>query len=444
MKYQISELISLLSPIDAINCDDSLPNWSFSTDSRHMHDGGWFIGLVGDTHDGNEYWADAVANGAEGLILSPVSPVKRVRGFDKMPTLIVKDTLKAYQQIANYHLQKINNPIVIGITGSNGKTTTKEILKLILQREYDLIATKANENNEIGVPKTILKATSAHNLIILEMGMRGEGQIKELTQIAQPQYALITNVGSAHIELLGSIDAIRDAKAEIFTGIDIRQEVFLPKGQFSAGVLSGVLNNYHEYSQPKHLSYRDNKMYFTYKEEEYAVHTINKAIINNICGIIDLCKKLNISKNNIIEGLLEYSPQKGRGQLHNINNNIIIDETYNASPESVRAISKSMSYLQDYHKVLILGEIAELGEHTERLMSQLAQDIEEYYDEIWLLESYSNKYFRSNKAKIFSSKDTIPIPFSFGRGGSEGRGEAIVLKASRIAKLEELLLKFLT
>lgn len=181
------------------------------TDSREIKSGDFFLPIKGENFDGHEYIDQALEKGAVGAFSNEDS-LSKVKNKDKV--IPVKDTLETYHQLANHYRKKIN-PKVIGITGSSGKTTTKEMMRLVLSEKFKVHYTHANFNNEIGVPKTILEMPEDTEVLILEMGMRGLGQISLLSKTAEPDYAVITNVGSAHIELLGTLENIKKAKLEI-------------------------------------------------------------------------------------------------------------------------------------------------------------------------------------------------------------------------------------
>ena len=179
-----------------------------STDTRTIEAGFLFVALKGDTFDGHDFIGNAIEKGATGAV------VEKGRTVDGIVCIEVDNTLTAYQQLARYHRRRFDIPVV-AITGSSGKTTTKEMVAAVLSTEFNVLKTEKNFNNEIGLPKTLLRLTAEHEACVVEMGMRGLGQIEELALIAEPTMGIITNVGTSHIELLGSREAIAEAKSEL-------------------------------------------------------------------------------------------------------------------------------------------------------------------------------------------------------------------------------------
>ena len=179
-----------------------------STDTRTIESGFLFVALKGDTFDGHDFINTAIEKGATGAI------VEKGRAVEGIVCIEVENTLVAYQNLARYHRRRFDIPVV-AITGSSGKTTTKEMVAAVLGTEFNVLKTEKNFNNEIGLPKTLLRLTAEHQACVVEMGMRGLGQIEELALIAEPTMGIITNVGTSHIELLGSREAIAQAKGEL-------------------------------------------------------------------------------------------------------------------------------------------------------------------------------------------------------------------------------------
>ena len=183
-----------------------------STDTRTIEEGSLFVALTGDTFDGHDFLPQAQANGALGALVKPGHTIKNLICVE------VESPLLAYQQLANYHRRRFDIPVV-AVTGSSGKTTTKEMIAAVLGIKFNVLKTEKNFNNEIGLPKTLLQLTADHEACVVEMGMRGLGQIDELARIAEPMVGVITNVGNSHIELLGSRENIAKAKSELIQHI---------------------------------------------------------------------------------------------------------------------------------------------------------------------------------------------------------------------------------
>ena len=508
MKISEYNLIKLLEPCDItniinINLLNNLSReqieWQISTDSREIQDNNLnnninniFLGLVGENFDGGAFFEGAINNNSKLLILSQNNWEKFQEKsrensclFENIKFIFLKNTLLAYQKLALYHRQNnLKNSKIIAITGSNGKTSAKEILKLILKNKYKLenknysdfvVCTEKNENNEIGVPKTILRASEKTEFLVLEMGMRGLGQIQELVNIALPDYSLITSIGLAHLELLGSPEAIAKAKAEIFnpeTGSDIS---FLPENN---KYLLEILENYKNKNNKKFIFFGkpetesikqviiNNNLAcnFKYKNINFKINSLSTGLIETACGVIELCLYLKFNLENIQEGLAEFSPTEGRGKIINLRNNIfLVDETYNSSPDSVKALVNSLELInnKNINIILILGEMAELGdsqtEKIQEILESLAKNINNLNinNNITLLLNGQNQEFLhkklcefnnnfNNNYKIFNSQSDI---FSFLKNNilnnNKNNIKIIALKASRKVKLENLLNKII-
>ena len=214
------------NPVNEEKIDLNLPIGLISTDTRSIEKGNFFVPLVGNRFDGHDYLDKASKIGIQAAIVS-----EKFNGSvpTDLPHWLVPDTLYAYQQIASLHRKNLNLP-VIAVTGSVGKTTTRELIRGILSPLGEIVSSRGNENNDVGVPKTLLRGTKKDAAFVLEMGMRGLGQIERLSQVAEPDIAVITNVGQAHIGILGSRENIAKAKSEITSNLKSDGVVIIPFG----------------------------------------------------------------------------------------------------------------------------------------------------------------------------------------------------------------------
>ncbi|MDJ0625337.1 MAG: UDP-N-acetylmuramoyl-tripeptide--D-alanyl-D-alanine ligase [Candidatus Caenarcaniphilales bacterium] len=424
--------------------EKDLPEWKFCTDSRSIFTNSWFIALKGPNFDGHSFIKKAIESGATGLIISEREKVSDV----DLPTLLVKDTLDAYQTIARFH-RNFLKPKVIGITGSNGKTTTKEIVFQVLSTKFKCLASEANENNEIGVPKNLLKIDQNVEIFIQEMGMRGLGQIEELVKIAEQDYSIITNIGVAHIGILGSKEKIAEAKAEIFihqplgtTAIVPRDEPLLLKWKSKRKNDLKFLE-FGGYENPKFIN---GEMRFSYRNNEYCFKSPNIALIDNCCAAIDLAIELGLTHAQIQYGLNQYEAQAGRGKLIKLQSGaILIDETYNANPDSVEALAKSMKILcPNKRKVIFLGEMAELDWKEEELMNWLQYNIVGFVDEVVFIGGKASPIEKlpSLSVKYFNKKETAEKYIFKNSQQYLSEGCLIGVKGSRMAKMETLIDSF--
>ncbi|WP_448267057.1 UDP-N-acetylmuramoyl-tripeptide--D-alanyl-D-alanine ligase [Nostoc sp. DSM 114159] len=342
------------------------------TDSRTLKPGEVFVAFRGDKFDGHEFVPTAIAKGAIAAI---VDFEYENPGF---PVLQVKDTLKAYQQIGRWWRDRFNIP-VIGVTGSVGKTTTKELIAAVLGTKGRVHKTYGNYNNEIGVPKTLLELGAEHDYAVIEMAMRGRGQIAELTQIARPTIGVITNVGTAHIELLGSEEAIAEAKCELLaempadsvailnhdnpllmaTAAKFWQGEVLTYG-FSGGDIQGQLidNDQVEVAGiqlPLPLAGRHNA--------------------TNFLAALAVAKVLGIDWATLKSGVMVDMPT-GRSQRFTLPNDVVIlDETYNAAPEAMIAALQLLADTPGKRKIAVLGAMKELGERSQQLHQRVGETV---------------------------------------------------------------------
>jgi UDP-N-acetylmuramoyl-tripeptide--D-alanyl-D-alanine ligase len=353
-----------------------------STDSRSIEKGELFLALKGSNFDGHKFAEDATVKGAVGLIVDHYLPVNL---SNKIPQFKVKDTLVAYQQIAHWWRNQVDIP-VIAVTGSVGKTTTKELIAAVLRTQGKVHKTQSNYNNEIGVPKTLLDLTTAHNYVVIEMGMRALGEIALLTQIARPTIGLITNVGTAHIGILGSKEAIAQAKCELLAqmpqeGIAILNHDNTLLIHTAKKVWSG-----------KTITYGLEGGDITGKLID--VQTLQVEGMNfpvplpghhnalNYLGALAVAKCLNFDLTPLTQGVGVHVPE-GRSRKYQLSGDIIIlDETYNAGLESMKAALNLLKGIPGKRHLAILGTMKELGEKSaqfHREVGKMAKEVEVDY-----------------------------------------------------------------
>jgi UDP-N-acetylmuramoyl-tripeptide--D-alanyl-D-alanine ligase len=356
-----------------------------STDSRSIAIGQWYLALKGDNFDGHRFIGDAITRGAAGVIVSDLSSVDQVqaKSGSKFPVLQCDETLKAYQAIASYHLQRVK-PKVVAITGSSGKTTTKEMCASVFQAQFKVHKSAANENNEIGLPKTILSMSNDTQILVAEMAMRGLGQIDELAAIAAPEIAIITNAGSAHIELLGSVDNIAKAKCELLAHLNVDTGLALIGNPSAHLVIKAQEIFAGEIILCDDGQVRENEVSFavtSFKikglEQDFLIHAHGLAHLQDAWCAIRAALKLGMSPETVAIGLFSYHSIDGRGNCLTAKNGAtIIDESYNANPDSMRCAVATMldnRVFPQKKKVVILGDMGELGAQTESLHLELGK-----------------------------------------------------------------------
>ncbi|MEM8779483.1 MAG: UDP-N-acetylmuramoyl-tripeptide--D-alanyl-D-alanine ligase [Cyanobacteria bacterium P01_G01_bin.49] len=382
----LSEIFNIFSQKSQNFSANSLeaPVKSINTDSRTIKPGEVFLALRGEKFDGHLFVEQAINKGAIAVICeTPISVISA----KKIPQIIVQDTLNAYQIIANQWRKKVKIPI-IGITGSVGKTTTKELIAAALTTKGKVHKTQANYNNEIGVPKTLLELTSDHDYAVIEMAMRASGEIALLTQITQPTIGIITNVGTAHIGRLGSEQAIAEAKCELLrempqdaiailnhdnerlikTAATVWQGNTLTYG-LEGGDLQGELLDQHTIKVegmtfPLPLPGRHNAL--------------------NYLAALAVMKQLNLDWTPLTQGISVELPQ-GRSQQYQLPNDILLlDETYNAGLESMQAALHLLKSTPGKRYIAVLGTMKELGEKSAQLHHKVGEtarklDIDQLY-----------------------------------------------------------------
>lgn len=353
-----------------------------NTDSRAQMNQALFIPLVGDNFDGHDYIEQAIHNGSVAIMCSQGTKLPDFLP-DGFPVFFVDDTLLGLQMLAAYYRQEIN-PVVIGITGSNGKTTTKDLVASVLKTSYKTHETKGNFNNHIGLPLTILSMSTDTEVLVLEMGMSDFGEIEKLSKIAKPDYGIITNIGESHIEYLGSRRGILKAKLEILCGmseeayliIDGDEELFTSLSSRDQVIKCGFTNN--NDVMIRHTKILMNETQFTIgNHESYNIPLLGKHHAQNATYAIILAKKLNITNTNIKKGLKDLKVTGMRFESFTGMNDVsIINDAYNASPTSMKAAIEVVKQMEGYHeKVLILGDVLELGDHSERLHQSISDVI---------------------------------------------------------------------
>lgn len=352
------------------------------TDSRKISKGSLFITLKGDNFNGEDFAIDAINKGACGVIVSSTCPE------DKLPSsglvLKVDDTLKTYQYFARAWRDKFKIPI-ISITGSNGKTTTKDLTAAAISALGDIQKTSGNFNNEIGVPLTLLGINDNHKAAVVEIGMRGLHQIESLAKIVKPNIGIVTNVGETHIELLGSIENIAKAKSELVEAIPNGGTVILnaddshvinmkSKVNENVKVLTyGINNNADVHAE--NISNDSNSTSFTVNGQQFQIPILGLHNVSNSLAAICAGLTLNISLEDIAKGLKNISATKMRFEVTELNGLKIINDAYNASPLSMKASLQTVSQISTGRKIAVLGDMLELGDFAQQAHINVGKEV---------------------------------------------------------------------
>lgn len=373
---------------------DAVP---LQTDTRQLEAGHFYVPLVGESFDGQNFIEQAYNAGASGALVSKAFLAKQPQ-LQRYPNLIVvENTLKAYQDLAQFHRRR-SKATIIAITGSSGKTTTKEMLYLYLSSQGPTQATEKNYNNEIGVPHTLLQLRPDTKYLIVEMAMRGLGQIEELTLCAEPNLALVTNIGPAHIGLLGSLQAIAKAKCEIFKGLLATDGVGIINGDDPLLIRqanldwSGQLETF-SLAEVEHIKRRpEGGLMFDYNDVTFHLGIPGRHQVMNALACIKVCELLGLPLKKLGKVLGWFRGTGQRWSVQPVDKQQhwwIINDAYNANPDSMRAsleafIGVSFYDLVEedtildeedqpvtYKKVAVLGEMSELGDFSHDYHLQL-------------------------------------------------------------------------
>jgi len=328
------------------------------TDSRKITKGAIFFSLKGDNFNGNKYALKAILKGCSYAIIDE-------KEYDvHQNTILVNNALKTLQELATYHRNKLNIPL-IGITGTNGKTTSKELINAILSSEIGCYATKGNLNNHIGVPLSVLEINKKHKIAIIEMGANHQKEITFLSNIAQPTYGVITNIGSAHLEGFGSIQGVIDTKKELYEFMKHNKGHLFVNNEDE--LLLGLSNGISKSTYGKSgditglITETTPLLSIKYNNEIINSHLIGDFQFSNILLAICIGNYFNISNKNIKRSIEDYIPTNNRSQLVKTKTNTLILDAYNANPSSMKAMINSFANQEYKNKLFILGDMLELG-----------------------------------------------------------------------------------
>ena len=402
------------------------------TDTRKTVTGRLFIALEGENFDGHLFTQNAEELGAKAIIAH-----KKVS--TGLPTIIVKDTEKAYQKLATWFRQSLS-PQVIAITGSNGKTTTKNMLDSILSLQAPTLSTKGNLNNHLGVPKTILELTNKHRYCVVEMGANHEKEITLLCDIVKPDLALITNANNAHLGEFGSLESLVKAKGEIFKSLsqngnavmnkesphkNVWQKMSGTKKFTFFGNMSSIYarNIQHKKTHLK-FDFHCNNGIINVKLAMIGLHQIDNALAAAACAI-----ELGVDLSLIKEGLEKTTTEKGRLELLENERFTILDDSYNANPHSMKAAIDTLKTFSG-EKIAVLGSMAELGANSR----ELHQEIGEYASQAGLDKLYTiGKDSKHYNGELFPDIESL-----YNQLKECHLGATILIKGSRMMKLDEL------
>lgn len=398
-----------------------------------------FFALKGENFDGNQYAKQALASGAKWAIVDDAN----LQNSDNIT--VVPDVLQALQELAKYHRSQFDIPVV-GITGTNGKTTTKELIQAVLEQKFNLIATRGNYNNHIGVPLTLLRISDETELAIIEMGANHQGEIGYLSNLANPTHGIITNIGKAHLEGFGSYEIVRSTKNELYKHIidhngtiilNHDDEVLMELSEKASsrifyGKSGDFLGTYDESNGMLSVEWKGNDG----KNNQISTQLYGAYNFYNVMAAVSVGTIFDVPATKINEALANYTPSNNRSQLINKGNNTIYLDAYNANPVSMSAALNFFEKLKSDNKIVILGDMFELGEDSlqehKQILNQL-KDIDlkdqlvvgkEFYN---FKDEYSFRFFEETKDLLNWASENHP------------ENSALLIKGSRGMKLEQVL-----
>ena len=434
--------------------DENLVCDSFSKDTRTIQNGDIYIGIKGENFDGNKFWKQALDNGAGGVIIQDVEvSTEELETYKDKTVIKVENTLKALYEIAKYKRSLYDIPVV-AITGSVGKTSTKDIIASVVSTKYKTLKTEGNNNNNIGLPLTILKLKD-HEALVVEMGMNHFGEISLLTDIAKPTLAVITNIGTSHIGNLGSRENILKAKLEILEGMkipkiiinndnDLLHDWYNKNSEKLEIHTFGIENNSEVMGLD--IKIKEESSEFTAvtdsKETNIKVPVGGEHFVYNALCAMTVGKVLNIPVDKIQYGIESFELTKKRMDIKKLENGaIIINDAYNASFESMKVSLEFLANHTGERKIAVLGDMFELGEYSEELHRKVGKEVVKNNIDMLICAGENAKYI------IEEAKKNSKIETYFMHNNEEiveklsqelRNGDVVLVKASNGMKFFEI------
>lgn len=411
-----------------------------TTDTRDCPKGSIFFALRGETFNGNQFALKALESGCAYAVVDD----KEVKGDDRL--IHVEDALVALQQLATYHRRQLETPIV-QITGTNGKTTTKELTSVVLSEKYNVLYTQGNFNNHIGVPKTLLRLTKEHQIAVVETGANHPGEIAQLSEIVDADCGLITNVGRAHLEGFGSFEGVIHTKGELYDYLRMKPGAFIflnADNPYLCPIAKGLEAD--TYGVPErgydvegeviecnpYLKFR-----FRMKGgewQEVQTRLIGAYNLTNALAAICVGRHFEVTAAQAAHAIATYQPTNNRSEMVKTENNQLIVDAYNANPTSMKAALDNFALIPAQHKMLILGEMRELGQASAMEHQKVAeQALSLGAEEVWLVGEEFQPF--AEGARWFPDVDAVKVALE---GGNRPIGRLILVKGSNGTKLYQL------
>ena len=441
----IGDILKMTGAEAGFEIDENARVCNISNDSRDIKEDTIYAAIVGERLDGHDFARAALENGAIAAIVE-----KRVTEKD----ILVKDTRRALKDIAMGYRSRFDIPF-LAVTGSSGKTTTKDMLYFAVSESRKTLRNLGNLNSEIGLPMTVFNLDESHECAVLEMGMYVQGEIDYLAEIVKPHFAIITNVGVAHIQSAGSRENILKAKMEIANYMT-QSDVLLINGDndmlqtVDTGAIKPSVYKYglEEHNDIRLISYETTESGMKIRADilgkitEYEIPTLGIHNIYNSLSVMGLCSLMGLDMKKSAEGIRKYQPSKYRMEIKSVSGKTLIEDFYNANPDSLRASIETFRQMQGERKVAVLADMLELGAISENEHMNAGIQASEIFDVIICIGSdakYIGKgaiengfdkgrvYYFANNEEAVSEINSILRP-----------GDAVLMKGSRGMKLEEV------
>jgi UDP-N-acetylmuramoyl-tripeptide--D-alanyl-D-alanine ligase len=413
-----------------------------TTDTRKLEKGAIFFALKGDNFDANTFAKNAVEQGCAYAIVDNEDLANGTT------ILLVANVLETLQQLAKFHRGKLNIPF-IGITGSNGKTTNKELIHAVLSRKYNTYATKGNLNNHIGVPLTILSITSKHEMAIIEMGANHQGEIAFLADIANPEFGIITNIGRAHLEGFGGIEGVKKGKSELYKHISKHNGKLFVNADDE--VLMELAKGIEQVTYGENISYDfHGKRYENSEYVEFSWNTKGNDLIkqpivktqmfghyNYINLLCAACvgNYFKVSEKEINLALAEYVPEMNRSQVKKTEHNTLILDAYNANPSSMSIAIENFAKQNFPSKLLVLGDMLELGEYSEMEHEKIIRQTEALKLNAFFVGAlFYELKDKFNDFSFYKTSDDLAKFFE----NDKPKQKTLLIKGSRGVRLEKI------
>ena len=440
-----------------------------TTDSRNCPEGSIFLALKGESFNGNQFAVSALEKGCAYAIIDEPEILENLEHLDNLDNLetlddlkqrliLVDDCLQTYKDLAREHRRQFDIP-VIGITGTNGKTTTKELIRAVLAECYNVMATEGNFNNDVGVPKTLLRLNDSHDIAVVEMGASHPGDIKTLVETAEPNCGLITNVGRAHLQGFGSFEGVCKTKGELYDFL-LAHDSPLFVNRDNEHLIKMVKERGEKTTQPDIYYYGQSDaedilirgevvscapfLKFRWREQDadagyvgewftVQTHLIGAYNLDNMLAAITIGYVNNIPFEQINHALESYVPTNNRSQLTETEKNHLIVDAYNANPTSMKAALDNFRLMEVSPKMAILGMMGELGDVSQEEHQKIIALLEEaHFDEVWLVGAEFQK--AQSRFRTFANVEEVKQAIA----QEQPVGRYILIKGSNSTHLYEL------